>query len=49
MEISERRDMVRAVDRNDSDASVRMLRQAARRFDEDRSAVLRPAMEAKPR
>jgi hypothetical protein len=49
MEISERRDMVRAVDRNDGDASVRMLRQAARRFDEGRSAVLRPAMEAKPR
>ena len=41
--------MVRAVDRKDGDASVRMLRQAARRFDEARRAVLRPAMEAKPR
>jgi hypothetical protein len=49
MEISERRDMVRAVNRNDGDASVTVLRKAARRFDEDRSAVLRPAMEAKPR
>ena len=49
MEISERRDMVRAVDRNDGDASVTVLRKAARRFDEARSAVLRPAMEAKPR
>ncbi len=49
MEVSERRDMVRAVDRRDGDASVRMLRQAARRFDEARRAVLRPAMEAKPR
>jgi hypothetical protein len=49
MEVSERRDMVRAVDRKDGDASVRMLRQAARRFDEARRAVLRPAMEAKPR
>jgi hypothetical protein len=49
MEVSERRDMVRAVDRKDGDASVRMLRQAARRFDDARRAVLRPAMEAKPR
>jgi hypothetical protein len=49
MEVSERRDMVRAVDRKDGDASVRMLRQAARRFDEARRAVLRPTMEAKPR
>jgi hypothetical protein len=49
MEGSERRDVVRAVDRKDGDASVRMLQQAARRFDEARSAVLRPAMEAKPR
>ena len=49
MEVSERRDMVRAVDRKDGDASVRMLRQAARRFDEARRTVLRPAMAAKPR
>ena len=49
MEVSERREMVRAVDRKDGGASVRLLWQAALRFDEARRTVLRPAMAAKPR
>ncbi|HVP98896.1 MAG TPA: hypothetical protein VMS87_06520 [Roseiarcus sp.] len=49
MEVSERGEMVRAVDRRDGSAGVRLLRRAARRFDEARAVVLRPAMAAKPR
>jgi hypothetical protein len=49
MEVAERGKMVRAVDRRDGDASVRLLRQAAQRFDEARRTVLRPAMAANPR
>ena len=48
MEVSERRDMVHAVDHGDGSRSVTLLRQAARRFDEARRTVLRPAMAAKP-
>jgi len=49
MEVSERREMVRAVDRGDGGTSVTVLREAAQRFDEARRTVLRPAMAAKPR
>jgi hypothetical protein len=49
MGVAERGKIVRAVDRRDGDTSVRLLGLAARRFDEARRSVLRPAMAAKPR
>ena len=49
MNVGEREEMVRAVHRRDGDASVQVQRQAAWRFEECRSTVLRPALAAGPR
>jgi hypothetical protein len=49
MRAVERGEMVRAVDRANGRASMRLQRRAARRFDEARVEILRPAMQARPR